>query len=107
MTLEQAIRENSNMSLEEYLAQREREVEMCRELGIVLDTDPSQVNEKGIAQRAPNTMTDQAATDPGALEAGADPDDTAGEENDDDNGAGTESESDASTLDKPPASGGT
>jgi lambda family phage portal protein len=100
MTLEQAIEENSNMSLEEYFEQRQREVELARELGIVLDTDPSQVNEKGIAQRAPNTMTDGAATDPDAIENGADADSTAGAENDDDGGNGTETETEVAATDQ-------
>jgi lambda family phage portal protein len=63
MTQEQAIEESCNMSFEEYVAQRKREVDMLREAGIVLDSDPSQVNEKGIAQPDASIVAEE--DDPG------------------------------------------
>ncbi len=40
----------SGSDIEEVFSQRARELDMAAELGLVLDSDPSQVNDKGLAQ---------------------------------------------------------
>ena len=59
MTLSQVIALHGG-DLDEQMRQRQREIEMAKELGIVLDTDPSQVSDQGnIQSNLENTQTNK------------------------------------------------
>jgi lambda family phage portal protein len=58
---------NGNRDFEDVMKERREELDTVGELNLVLDTNPSQVNDKGIAQ--PNTAPAESA-DSGEVEAG-------------------------------------
>lgn len=67
-TERQVIEENGD-DYEDHMHQRKQEVELGKELKIVLDTDPSQVDEKGMAQKAfPTDAGDPLISQPNAAE---------------------------------------
>ena len=77
--------------LEDILKARKHELDMMEELEMVLDTDPAQVNDKGIAQPNPAPDADAVASD-GAAAATEDAPatDDAAQSNEDQNNSDTE-----------------